>query len=627
MISERSRCVLTLIIPEYLAFLRHSLIDTAMDKPENTVEKSWINPKWVQQYGNDESPVDLYGLIESPTHQQLLQCLEDSIWTCAKWSCDTVSAVPLRVYLTTAKNQPKAQNSLTKAVLKAARLEHLSGVSVEEVVDHKYKNLIDEPNQDMNRNELLRIIDLDLSLTGNSFVYKQRESYKYMGDKQDVNKGLPAYLLPLDPGYITLAKNEEDRFVGFLNSKYQTPKFIPKADVIWFKFPNPADRHGMGRGPVRAIYERYYQVKQELAYLTGLYKNQARPDSIVTAKDITPDERERLQKLLNMRFKEGGIGGVYVADADDIDMKPLNWNPKDVLGTEMYRWTNLKILNAFGLNNALFDSDSSNRAVANTALLMAIRHCVLPRLRLIEEKFNHQLASEFDKRLVAVFDAPITENDEEDVHRRCDYVDRKIMTINEVRKEMGLPKVPWGQAPKEDKPEMPPLGLGGDKPPFGKKSIVKCGGAGSGVPGPCPEGGSDDEGGSSEPSHHEEHLDSWAGKISKLPGKIAGKARDKAKGYYTRLSDRYGKKMAIGIMAAGVLGLPLPVPGSSFLTAAPVIAVAELVRHFQSKKEKSMDGEHPDLSEEDIQELGAKYMAELLKEWEKEQDTEENDEE
>lgn len=121
-----------------------------------------------------------------------------------------------------------------------------------------------------------------------------------------------------------------------------------------------------------------------------------------------------------------------------------------------------------------------------------------------------------------------------------------------------------------------------------------------------------------QPGTHEHHADSWASFGKKLPGRALAAAASKVKEKYGKLETRYGRATAIAIMGAGIAGLPLPVPGSSFLTAAPVIAAAELYRYFSGggKAVKESDAEPVKLSEEEIKKLGKQLLDELLAEWE-----------
>lgn len=397
--------------------------------------------------GGDPGPVDSFGGIPEPEIKQLLSLYGDTVAIASKWRSDQVAGTPLRLYVSTrpGQSQPKC---LTAPVRKGPNTDHLAeGDDVREVLDHALKTLLDNPNPHMSRNEWLRLIELDLCLTGDSFHYKVRENFESRPDK-DFNEGLPEHLYPLDPSAVQFVADDFGRCVGYLLQSGTAKKFIPREDMLYFKIINPEERYGRGRSPLRNLYERVMLSKDEMAYLSALYRNQARPDSVGTLKDASPEQVKATQKQFDMRFKRGGIGGVWFTSSDDfIDFKPLNWSPKDVLGTDLYKWQASQTLKGFGLNDALFSSESSNRAVADTALYMAMRNAILPELRLIEETLNAHLITEFDERLIAAFDNPVPEEKDAIIKEQVLLVDANIYTINEVRSQRGLPPVAWGEEP------------------------------------------------------------------------------------------------------------------------------------------------------------------------------------
>jgi HK97 family phage portal protein len=156
-------------------------------------------------------------------------------------------------------------------------------------------------------------------------------------------------------------------------------------------------------------------------------------------------------------------------------------------------------------------------------------------------------------------------------------------------------------------------GLGRRMLPF-----AKCGGEG-GEPGPCPEGGHGDHAGHGQPtlgdkpkntaSLHERAkatVKKWLGHAKKLGVKVMSKAKAAIKAKYQKLSERYGPKFATAIMAAGIAGLPVPLPGSSLLLAAPVIAAAEIYRLVHKDDE-------PDIDE--VWKAAQEFWADTLGEW------------
>lgn len=82
--------------------------------------------------------------------------------------------------------------------------------------------------------------------------------------------------------------------------------------------------------------------------------------------------------------------------------------------------------------------------------------------------------------------------------------------------------------------------------------------------------------------------DSWAARILKsaikIPGSVMASVRARVNAAYDKLSSRYGKGFARAAVAAGVVGLAIPLPGASIISAAPVIGLAELHRQLTQVK-------------------------------------------
>ncbi len=62
-----------------------------------------------------------------------------------------------------------------------------------------------------------------------------------------------------------------------------------------------------------------------------------------------------------------------------------------------------------------------------------------------------------------------------------------------------------------------------------------------------------------------------------LARKGVDKGKEKVKQVYAKLEKRYGPTMAKTIIGAGLIGAPIPGPGSSFVTAAPFLAAGEIM--------------------------------------------------
>ncbi len=120
-----------------------------------------------------------------------------------------------------------------------------------------------------------------------------------------------------------------------------------------------------------------------------------------------------------------------------------------------------------------------------------------------------------------------------------------------------------------------PTGPGGKQDP-------SCGQGGGQAAGPAAKPGASDTGGKTNPE-----ADAKANKVlafaKRMPAAVYGKIKTTIANKYATLEKRYGPKYAKAIIGAGLIGTPIPIPGSTFAAMAPVIGVAELHR-FASRR-------------------------------------------
>jgi hypothetical protein len=84
-----------------------------------------------------------------------------------------------------------------------------------------------------------------------------------------------------------------------------------------------------------------------------------------------------------------------------------------------------------------------------------------------------------------------------------------------------------------------------------------------------------------------------------------------AKRYYA-LERRYGRTTAIAILSAGIAGTAVPLPGTTVLAMAPLIALAELHHQVATADPDSASlGAKIHLAESEVLHLGRKWMQDL----------------
>src|SRR5262249_42618296 len=97
-----------------------------------------------------------------------------------------------------------------------------------------------------------------------------------------------------------------------------------------------------------------------------------------------------------------------------------------------------------------------------------------------------------------------------------------------------------------------------------------------------------------------------------VPRHLVHRAVCKVKHTYGILVQRYGPGYARAIVGAGLVGLPLPIPFSTALTAAPVLAAAEVHRALADKHILQESVATVTLTAEHIEVLGKHWIEELV---------------
>jgi hypothetical protein len=101
--------------------------------------------------------------------------------------------------------------------------------------------------------------------------------------------------------------------------------------------------------------------------------------------------------------------------------------------------------------------------------------------------------------------------------------------------------------------------------------------------------------------------------VASVPPAVWHKVSGKVATHYHNLEGRYGRPAAIAIVSAGIVGTAVPLPGTTVVAVAPLIAVAEL--HHQLIGASGL-GDSPlaakiHLAESEVLHLGKQWMHDL----------------
>ncbi len=388
--------------------------------------------------------LDAFRQRRQPTPIELLAELKSTAWACASINAGVCASLPPQLLVLTGKGQapprcatrklePKA-----KRQLQAAKPQAASDI-VEEVVDHPILTLFRQVNPAQNAFDLWELTELYLEVVGSAY---------WLLDF-DPLLNIPSAIWIL-PAQLVCPRRAPDspNLVDYYEYRGLTIQQFPPSRVIHFRFPDPRNPYLAGLSPLRACFEQAALVSDFAAVKRGFYENSGIPSVVLTPNEaISPEERDRLEKLWSQRFARGGQGRALVADSS-LSVTLLSHSMGDLAALADMKATKADIANAFAVPLPFLSGET------NLANMQASDHlhktlAILPRLRRRDEKLNEQLIPLFDPSGRLFFHSPDPTPANQQYVLQQEQSDLKfgVQTINEVRGGRGLPPVPWGDRP------------------------------------------------------------------------------------------------------------------------------------------------------------------------------------
>ena len=308
----------------------------------------------------------------------------------------------------------------------------------EEVRDHPVVKLIQKPNPQMTRWELWKKTIMHLETTGNSYWYTP------------LNKlGVPAEIWIIPPNRMKIVPNDDGTIKGYLYQYGNKKLAFEPNEIIHLKYPHPTDPY-YGMGVLEAVAYEYDTDLIMKKYQYNLLKNRAMPDVIIKGR-MTQEQREALKAEWISAYR--GVdraGKVAVLNFPDVEIQTLGQTLKDLEYIAGRKFTRDSILHIWGIPPSKVGIvEDVNRANAETADYTFQKEVIAPRLELLREILQYDLIEVFwpGQGLEIDYENPIPEDKDFELKEKQIYLKNYVLTVNEVREELGYEPVDWGDAP------------------------------------------------------------------------------------------------------------------------------------------------------------------------------------
>ena len=389
-----------------------------------------LSNKWEQELGVGQSWVPLsYG--EYYPRSAL-------VYAALKVRQDAISRVPLKVYR---RISPRPQSLLMREEGSGSGLsshQRNGGELVEP--GHSAQRLLDFPNPFWTRGDLWRATETYLGLWGSAYWGLERDE-----------QGKVIEIWPLRSDKMRVVPDPDRYIKGFVYVGHGQ-QLIPYVheDVVWMHYFNPLDEYA-GLSPIAPLRLSADMGLDALRANRNNLSNESTPGMVIETTDTPTDgEVKEFYERWEARFR--GVDKVRRPALLSRGMKATNlgFSPRDMEYIESLRWSLEDVARVYGVPKPMMgDLERLTFSNFQTARKVFWEDTIVPQLTFYQEALQQMLLPNFgDPSLFVEFDLSVVEalkeSENDKASRRQTYVTAGIMTINEVREDMNLPPVEWG---------------------------------------------------------------------------------------------------------------------------------------------------------------------------------------
>ena len=301
--------------------------------------------------------------------------------------------------------------------------------------DHPLQRLLDAPNPFWTRGDLWRATETHLSLWGAAFWALERDEH-----------GSIREIWPLRPDRMRIIPDANSYIKGFVfvGDGSQLAPYIPE-DIVWMRYFNPLDEYA-GLSPIAPLRLSADMGLDALRANRKLLQNDSAPGLIIeTDGDPTDAEVHAFFQRWESRYQ--GVEKLRRPALLGAGMKATNlgFSPRDMEYIESLRWSLEDIARVFGVPKMMIgDMEHTTYSNFSAARRLFWEDTVSAQLALYQDALQRYLLPHFgDPALRVEFDLSgveaLKESEASKAKRRRLYVQAGIMTVNEARREIGLP--------------------------------------------------------------------------------------------------------------------------------------------------------------------------------------------
>jgi HK97 family phage portal protein len=307
---------------------------------------------------------------------------------------------------------------------------------------HPLAALLASPNESMVTADIISAIETHLCLWGKAYLTIEQVDGRLT-------------IWPVRPDRLTALPGSGTTYVqGYLYRAQTgaTTVYLPE-EVVAFTYFNPMqDRTGMS--PIAPLRLTADMARDASTFNRRVFQNGGVPDFVLFGMpELTDAQAANFYQRWEDRYKGPDKAHRPAIAAGITDMKPLAFSQREMEYLDGLRWAVQTTASVYGVPEPLLGR-LENATLANVEALERIlwRNTLMPETQMLSQVLTGKLLPKLGyPGYTVTFDLSnieaLNELEEPRLRRETAYLDRGVLTINEVRVSRGLSEVPWGNDP------------------------------------------------------------------------------------------------------------------------------------------------------------------------------------
>jgi HK97 family phage portal protein len=309
------------------------------------------------------------------------------------------------------------------------------------VKQHIFLDVLERPNDMMSEMQLRTLLHQHLESAGEAFWYIPMNSM-----------GGPAQIYPLIPSFVNIVPGgKKGQMVqGYVYDVQGEKAYFKPEEIIHFFYPNPdPDNFYRGASPLSALRYTLAAYSNAEIYNYQFFRNNAQPGGYLsTDHSLDRQEVNRLRRMWEQQQRGQSNWHKVAVATNGLRFQEVGLSHKDMDFVNQMDNARETILAAFGVpKSAVGLVQDVNKATALSDEQNFGTQTIGPALANVASTLNTFLLPRYSTEIKCEFLNILPRDEALMLEKHKAYVTTAVMTINDVRRDLGLPTVPWGDEP------------------------------------------------------------------------------------------------------------------------------------------------------------------------------------